>query len=59
MCACGLSIAGADSLVTVNNIKRAKYCLQVRACMIYWKLRQAHIDSGSDEFICGWPTKLR
>ena len=29
MYTCGLSIVGADSLVTVNNIKRARHCLQV------------------------------
>ena len=31
---CSLSIVGADSLVTVNNIKRASYCLQFEACVI-------------------------
>ena len=41
MCTCGLSIVGADSLVTVNDIKRARYCLQVGACVIYSKLKQA------------------
>ena len=51
MCTCGLSIAGADSLVTVNDIKRARYCLQVGACVIYSKLKEAHRDSGSDELI--------
>ena len=51
MCTCGLSIAGADSLVTVNDIKRARYCLQVGECVIYSKLKEAHRDSGSDELI--------
>ena len=54
MCTCGLSIVGADSLVTVNDIKRARYCLQVGACMIYSKLKQAHIDNGSKELILLW-----
>ena len=54
MCVCGLSIVGADSLVTVNDIKRARYCLQVGACVIYSKLKQAHMDSGSDELILWW-----
>ena len=54
MCTCGLSIVGADSLVTVNDIKRARYCLQVGACVIYSKLKQAHIDSKSDELILSW-----
>ena len=51
MCTCCLSIVGADSLVTVNDIKRATYCLQVGARVIYSKLKHAHIDSGSDELI--------
>ena len=51
MCICGLSIVGADSLVTVNDMKRARYCFQVEACVIYSKLKQAHMDSGSDELI--------
>ena len=34
-----LSIDGADSLVTVNDIKRATYCLQADACVIYSKLK--------------------
>ena len=49
-----LSIVGADSLVKVNNIKRARYYLQVGACVIYSKLKQAHMDSGSDELILLW-----
>ena len=48
---CALSIIGADSLVTVDDIKRARYCLQVGACVIYSKLKQAHMDSGSDKLI--------
>ena len=51
MCKCGLSIIGADSLVTVDDIKRARYCLQVGAFVIYSKLKQAHMDSESDELI--------
>ena len=39
MCTCGLFIVGADSSVTVNNIKRARYCLQVGACVIYSKTK--------------------
>ena len=54
MYTCGLSIVRADSLVTLNNIKRARYYLQVGACMIYLKLKQAHRDSGSDELILLW-----
>ena len=31
----GLSIVGMDSLVSVNQIKRARYCIQVVACVIF------------------------
>ena len=54
MLICGLSIVGADSLVTVNDIKRARYCLQVAACVIYLKLKDAYKDSGSDKCIFSW-----
>ena len=53
---CGLSIVGADSLVTLNNIKKARYCLQVGACVIYSKLKQTHRNSASDELILLWLT---
>ena len=53
MYTCGLSIVGADSLVTVKT-KRARYCLQVGSRVIYWKLKQVHRDSGSDELILLW-----
>ena len=44
------ALFGADCLVAVlNDIKRARHCLQVGACVIYSKLRQVHMDSGSDE----------
>ena len=46
---CGLSVLRTDSLVTVNDIKGARYGLHVGARVIYSK--QAHMDSGSDEFI--------
>ena len=54
MCTCGLPIVGADSLVTSNDIKRARYCLKVGVCMIYLKLKQTHLDSGIDELILSW-----
>ena len=54
MCTWGLSIVGADSLVTVKDIKRARCCLEVGACVIYSKLKKTHMDSGSDEFILLW-----
>ena len=58
-CTCGLSIVVADSLVIVNVIKGARYCLQVGACVIYSKLKQAHMDSGSDELILSWLANKR
>ena len=54
MCTCGLSVVGADFLVTVNNIKRARYSIQARACVIYLKLKQASMDTrvwGIDSFM--------
>ena len=53
MCTCSLSIAGADSIVTVNYIKRARYCLQVGPCVIYSKLNKAHMD-WSEDLILLW-----
>ena len=54
MYTCRLSIVGADSLVTVNDIKRTRYCLQVGVCVIYSKLKQTHRDNGSDELYLLW-----
>ena len=58
-CTCGVSIVVADSLVTVKGIKRARYCLQVGACVIYSKLKQARMDSGSNELILSWLANKR
>ena len=54
MCTYGLSNVGAEFLVTVNNLKRASHSLQVGACVIYSKLKQANMDTGSDVFILSW-----
>ena len=54
MNSCGMSIVGADALVTVNHIKRARYYLQVVACTIYTKLKSAYLDSNSDEPMLAW-----
>ena len=35
MASCGLSFVRTDSLVSVNHIKRARYCIQVAACVIF------------------------
>ena len=59
ICTCCLSIDGADYWETVNNIKRARYCLQVGTYVIYLKLKQAHMDSESDELILSWLANKR
>ena len=51
---CGMSIIGADALVNVNHIKKARYFVQVSLCAIYAKLRKAYSDSGSNEVIDTW-----
>ena len=44
-----LSLTGIEkTTVDVNHIKRARYGLQVSACAIYEKLKEAHRMSGSD-----------
>ena len=40
--------------MAVNNIKRARYFLQVGAFVIYSKSKQVHIDSGRYELIISW-----
>ena len=45
---CGLSIVGMDSLVSVNHIKRARYCIQVAACVMFSLLTSAH-EKGGDK----------
>ena len=59
ICTCCLSIDGADYWETVNNIKRARYCLQVGTYVIYLKLKQARMDSESDELILSWLANKR
>ena len=46
MASCGLAVAGTDSLVSVNQIKRARYCIQVAACVMFSLLTSAHEKSG-------------
>ena len=57
MYTCGLPIVEGDSLVTLNDIKRARYCLQVGVCVIYLKLKEAHRHSESNELILLWLAK--
>ena len=40
MAFCGLSIVGTDSLVSVNHIKRARYCIQVATSVMFSLLYQ-------------------
>lgn len=47
----GLPVFRAASVVTVNDIKRARYCVQIVECVIYSKLKQSYMNSGSDELI--------
>ena len=46
MASCGLSIVGRDSLVSVNPIKRASYCIQVTVCVMFSLLTSAQEKSG-------------
>lgn len=51
MVSCGLSIVGTDSLVPVNHIKRAKYCIQIAACVMFSLLTLAHEESGDKSLV--------
>ena len=51
---CELSIVGSESLVTVNHIKKARYCLQVSICMIYSFLESAYQESGDTQPVMDW-----
>lgn len=49
-----LSIIGTSVAVDVNDIKRARYCLQVVACVMFMKLKDAHKNSGSSLPLMQW-----
>ena len=49
-----LSIVGTSAVVDVNDIKRARYCLQVAACAVFRKLKDAYLQSGSASPILDW-----
>lgn len=50
-----LSVIGLENtLLNANDIKRARYAVQVAACAIYEKLREAHVDSKSELDIWKW-----
>ena len=45
--ASNISIIGTEAMVNVNQVKQARYCLQVSLCATYQKLKEAHSSSGS------------
>ena len=54
MASCGLSIVGTDSLVSVNHIKRASYCIQVAARVMFSLLTSAQEKSGNKSPVLQW-----
>ena len=54
MASCGLSIVGTNSLVSVNHIKRARYCIQVADCVMFSLLTSAHKESGDKGPVLQW-----
>ena len=42
-----LSVVGTNAIENVNDIKKARYCLQVSVCAIYRKLKEGHLESNS------------
>ena len=49
-----LSIIGTSAVVDANDIKSARYCFQVAACAIFWKLKDAFIQSNALLPILDW-----
>ena len=49
-----LSIIGTSTVKDVNDIKRAHYCLQVAACPVFRKLKDAYVQSKSLSPILDW-----
>ena len=54
MASCGLAVAGTDSLVSVNHIKRARYCIQVAVFVMFSLLTSAHEKSGDKSPVLYW-----
>ena len=54
-----LSVVGPDVIVNVNDIKKDRYCLQICACAIYRKLKEAHKESNSILPVMDWLQKGR
>ena len=52
---CNLSVIGAqNTLVNANDIKGARYALQVSMCAVFAKLKEAHKGSDSTKPIWEW-----
>ena len=49
-----LSTEGTSAIVDVNDIKRARYCLQVSLCATYRKLKEAYIKANTQLPILSW-----
>ena len=54
MALCRLSVVGMDSLVTVNHIKRTRYCIQVAVCVMFSLLTSVHEKSGDKGPVLQW-----
>ena len=54
MASSGLFIVGTDSLVSVNHIKRTRYCIQVAACVMFSLLTSVHKKSGDKGPVLHW-----
>ena len=53
-----LSVVGINAIKNVNDIKKARYCLQVSVCAIYRKLKEAHLESNSILPVMDWLKKV-
>ena len=54
-----LSIIGTSAVVDGNDIKRILYCLQVAAYAVFWKLKEAYIQSNSLLPILDWLEQIK
>ena len=54
-----LSIVRTGALVSVSDIKAARYCIQVSICALYIKLNEVYSKSGSSLPIMDWLEKIR
>ena len=50
----GISIVGIDSLMSVNHVKRARYCIQVEACVMFSLLILTHQESADKDSVLQW-----